>query len=116
MTEALVVFGLVGLLVVLGTLAIALTLEQLVLLAISCMLVGFVVGVAAGAYYHVLLYRALARRGPVPRGFIWSPTRYHGALQLDELRPILPWFRAGALGFMLIILGSVLLAFALLRA
>jgi hypothetical protein len=115
MTEALVVFGLVGLLVILGVLAVALTLELLVMLAIGCMGVGLVLGMTAGAYYHLLLFRQLARRGPVSRGFIWSPTRYHSVLQPEELRPILPWFRAGALGFGLIILGSVLLALGLLR-
>lgn len=115
MIEALVVFALVGLLVGLGVLAVSLSLEALLLTAVGCVGAGFVVGVTAGVYYHLALYRCLAKRGPVPRTFVWNPTRYHALLQPEELSRITPWFVIGACGFGVILVGSALFMLAMLR-
>lgn len=115
MTEALVVFAVVGALVVLGALAVVLPIETLALAGGACIIGGFLVGVPAGAYYHYVLYRCLAARGKVPSDFIWHPTRFHERLRADELRRIRPWFLAGAICFGLIMLGSALCLLGFLR-
>lgn len=115
MTEALVVLGVVGLLVLLGVLAVVLPLETLVLTGGACIVAGFLVGLPAGAYYHYVLYRCLASRGEVPSGFLWHPTRFHEQLHAQELRRIRPWFLAGALSFGLIMFGCTIFMLGFLR-
>lgn len=115
MTEALVVFGVVIGLVLLGTLAVLVPVEALAIAGASCIAFGFVLGVPAGAYYHFVLYRCLAARGQVPSDFIWHPTRFHAQLDQAELQRIRPWFLAGALCFGMILLGSVIILFGCLR-
>jgi hypothetical protein len=115
MTEALVVFGVVIGLVLLGTMAVLVPIEVLAITGASCIVAGFVLGLPAGAYYHYLLYRCLAARGKVPSDFIWHPTRFHAELQQHELRRIRPWFLAGALCFGMIMLGSTIILLGFLR-
>jgi hypothetical protein len=115
MTEALVVFGVVIGLVLLGTLAVLVPVELLAIIGASCIVAGFLLDVPADAYYHYVLYRCLASRGPVPSDFIWHPTRFHAELQRDELRRIRPWFVAGALCFAMIMLGSTIILLGFLR-
>jgi hypothetical protein len=115
MTEALVVFGVVIGLVVLGTLAVLVPVEVLAITGGVCIIAGFLIGVPAGVYYHYVLYRCLAARGKVPSDFIWHPTRFHAQLQRDELRRVRPWFLAGALCFGMIILGSTIILLGFLR-
>jgi len=116
MAESLVVLAVVGLLVVLGSMAVLLSLETLVLVGVVCVATGFMLGVPAGTYYHVLLYRCLAARGGVPRDFFWHPTRYHAGLPQAESRKFMPWFVAGAVGFMLILLGCSIVMLGVMRA
>jgi hypothetical protein len=115
MVEALYVVGLVGAMIVLGAMAVLLPLESLVFAGVACVVVGSIVGFPAGFYYHVQLYRCLARRGAVPRSFVWHPTRYHAELSAEERRDVLPWFVAGALGFVLIVFGYATLSLGFLR-
>ncbi|HKU40790.1 MAG TPA: hypothetical protein VJR89_21665 [Polyangiales bacterium] len=116
MIEALLVFAVVGLLVLLGTCAYALTIEALLIAGAACIAVGFVIGLPAGALYHVRLYRCLAQRGPVPRAFWLRPTSLHPELESGEWRGIAPWFVVGGTGFALIVLGCLIVMMALLRA
>jgi hypothetical protein len=116
MAETLVVFAVVGLLVVLGLMAALLPPETLVLVGVTCIATGFVLGVPAGTYYHVKLYRCLAARGGVPSDFFWHPTRYHDQLPRTESRKFMPWFVAGAVGFMLILLGCSIVMLGVMRA
>jgi len=53
---------------------------------------------------------------PVPRDFWLRPTRYHEQLEAGEWRTVFPWFALGGGGFALIILGSVIVALAVLKA
>lgn len=70
---------------------------------------GFVLGVPTGAVYHLLLYQALAPRGELPKGWIWRPIRLNEKLKAEERGPIVAWCYAGGLGFVLIVLGILLL-------
>jgi hypothetical protein len=115
MPEALAVFGVVIALLVLGVVAIVLPIETLAMTGGACILVGFLIGIPAGIYYHYVLYRCLATRGKVPSGFVWHPTSYHGQLRGDELRRVRPWFLTGAACFGLIMLGSTLCMLGFLR-
>lgn len=69
---------------------------------------GVFVGVPAGVWYHVMLYR-LAPRAALTRGWWLRPTALHDALGPGERPPVLWWFRLGAAGFGAVVLGAVLL-------
>ena len=116
MTEALIVFFVVSALLVLGIMTVVLPLEMLVVIGTACVATGLLLGVPAGAYYHVRLYRCLAARGEVPRDFFWHPTRYHAAIPPAESRAFMPWFMLGAAGFGLIMLGCSIVMLGVLRA
>jgi hypothetical protein len=115
MVEALVVLAVVLGLMLLGTMAVVVSVEALAIAGGACIVGGFLIGIPVGAYYHYVLYRCLATRGKVPRDFIWHPTRFHTQLQGEELRRVRPWFLAGALCFGLIMLGSTIILFGFLR-
>jgi hypothetical protein len=115
MIETLIVFGVVGLLVLLGAMAISLQLDVLLIVAGTCVAIGCVLGLPAGVLYHLTLYRCLIKRGAVTRDFVWHPTRYHALLRADEARRVMPWFALGAFGFGLIILGSLIFMLGFLR-
>jgi hypothetical protein len=108
MTEAAIVLGLVLTLMLVGTLAVSLAWTTFVLAGVALMALGFVVGVPTGVYYHVVLYRCLAPRGPLPRGWLWSPVRLHTQLFEHERRAVMRWFYLGGSGFALIVLGGAL--------
>ena len=82
--------------------------------ALGLMGAGLLVGVPSGLAYHVLLRRALLRRGPLPRGWYWAPQKHHAALDAGGVRKLRPWFVVGALGFAVIVLGFALAVAALL--
>ncbi|MCI0571567.1 MAG: hypothetical protein L0Y66_12495 [Myxococcaceae bacterium] len=77
---------------------------------------GFLLGMPTGALYHVLLARALRRRAALPRGWYWQPIRLHGALLPDERIWVLFWCGAGATGFLLIVLGLLVVGVPLVAA
>jgi uncharacterized membrane protein len=116
MIEALLVFGVVGLLVLLGTGAYVLSIEALLIAGAACIAAGFAIGLPAGTLYHLKLYRCLAVRGPVPKSFWLRPTSLHAELEPTEWRGIAPWFLIGGAGFALIVLGCVIVMLGLLRA
>lgn len=112
MIEAGLVFGLVALLAGLG--AAANLVPPFTLLATGAVMValGFAGGGAAGAYYHLLLYRALREQGPLPKGWYWNPVSHHANVSREARRAFRPWFVIGALGFGLIILGIIVVGMA----
>lgn len=77
---------------------------------------GFALGVPTGVVYHLQLYRALAPRGDLPRGWIWRPLALHDRLRDDERAAVLSWCYAGAAGFLVICLGLVILMVAMVSA
>jgi hypothetical protein len=116
MIETLLVLGVVGLLVLLGTGAYVLSIEALLIAGGVCIAAGFAIGLPAGTLYHLKLYRCLAIRGPVPKSFWLRPTSLHQELEATEWRSIAPWFVIGGTGFALIVLGCVIVMLGLLRA
>jgi hypothetical protein len=79
-------------------------------------LIGLLGGGSAGIVYHLVLGRALTRLGENTRGWLWSPVSRHCALDERGRREVLPWFRAGAVGFFLCLAGISMVAVALVRA
>jgi hypothetical protein len=73
---------------------------------------SLVAGGLAGLVYHVRLHRALA---PLPAGWWWNPTRLHGQLDDAQRRRVMPWFFAGACGFVGAMAGSIAFLSAALR-
>jgi len=104
--ELLVV--LVGVGVLGGAALLVATLPPLTLLygAAGLSGLGCLLGFPFGALYHLVLRRELLRQGPLPRGWIWHPTRLHGQLAPEGLARVRPWFVLGALGFLLVMLGA----------
>ena len=116
MAEALIVLGVVGLLLGLGLMAVLLPLETLLAIGAAMVALGLLLGLPAGTYYHVRLYRLLEAHGGVPRDFFWHPTRYHSAVPHAESRKFMPWFLAGAAGFVLILLGCAIVMLGVIRS
>ena len=101
----------VGILLVLFLLSFAWMLpwESVMDLGAVLLSVGSVIGVPTGVWYHVLLYRALAPRGDLERGWIWNPFRFHDRLLEEERGPVTFFAYAGGLGFVVLALGIVLI-------
>ena len=96
---------------------LALTPWNLLVIAGAALIAGgLVVGVPTGLWYHVKLYRALAPRGELPRGWWLRPNAFHGALRPGERRGVMVWFVLGAVGFLLIMLGCALMLAGALRS
>lgn len=77
---------------------------------------GMLLGVPTGFYYHVLLRRALASVGPVPPRWWLNPTRYHPAIPEGARPSVMRWFYWGAVGWLIAIVGCVLLAIGTFRS
>lgn len=75
---------------------------------------GLLVGVAAGIVYHAVLFRALAPTGALPPGWWWRPTILHPRLTPAQRRRVLPWFYAGAAGFLVTLAGCAVVLVAIL--
>jgi len=101
------------LLAALALLALLVPLEAIAGLSLALLAVGLLVGAPTALYYHVLLRRALAQRGSVPKGWYWRPQQHHATLDVATRRRLTPWFVAGGLGFLLMSLGLTLAVSAL---
>jgi hypothetical protein len=79
---------------------------------LSLVVLGMAVGVPAGAYYHLRLWRALK-----PTGLWWlHPIPLNRQLQPADRGPVLRWMRIGAVMFGVIIIGLVLTVVGVVRA
>ena len=107
MLEAMVALGAVAVLGLVAPLAAAPSAPVMIGLALGALLVGLVVGVPAGFWYHVLLYRIVSAKAPVPRKWWLSPADLHVHLSAAEQRRIKPWYRLGGLGFVLSVVGGL---------
>jgi hypothetical protein len=73
---------------------------------------GMAIGVPAGAYYHVRLYRALK-----PTGLWWlHPIPLHKELKPADRPGVMRWMRVGAVMFGVIIVGLALATVGVVRA
>ncbi|HEY6001160.1 MAG TPA: hypothetical protein VI078_17890 [bacterium] len=80
----------------------------------AAVLIGMLAGVPAGVVYHVLLFRSLSEIGILPRRWWWHPTTLHDRLPEAARRRLMRWFRAGAAGFVLAMIGCGLILGAVL--
>jgi hypothetical protein len=80
----------------------------------AAIVIGLVLGVPAGIVYHVKLFRELSALGAVEPGWWWRPTSHHDRLPEQARRLTMPWFGAGAAGFLLAVGGCALILAALL--
>lgn len=79
---------------------------------VALVALGMAIGVPAGALYHVQLWRALR-----PARLWWlHPTALHARLDGAARRRVLGWFKLGAAGFVLAILGCALVAIGAFRS
>lgn len=82
---------------------------------IGLLVAGFGLGIPTAVVYHVLLYRALDQAaGGVPKGWIWDPIGMHHLVPPLRRRAVVGWAIAGGAGFVLVVLGILLLGAALL--
>jgi hypothetical protein len=97
--------------VVLGMLLAAVTpWTSLLVVGAATTAVGLAFSVATGLWYHVALARALsAVKALTPRWWL-RPVPLHARLDADALQRVLPWFYAGAAGFVVTVLGMTLIA------
>ena len=103
-TLVVVVLAAVGLAAFLATI---LTPHLVAALGLGTLLLGLLLGVPTGFWYHVILYRCLQARIPLPRRWWVSPADLHSHLAEAERRPIRPWYRIGGVGFVLCVLGGL---------
>jgi hypothetical protein len=80
------------------------------------MALGLLVGVPAGVWYHVRLYRLLRPTGRLSRTWWLRPTGLHDALDAAQQKRIRVPFYLGALGFVIAIVGCVLFAIGAWRS
>ena len=98
---AVVAVGLIALL------ATVLTPGFMTVIAVGALLLGLVVGVPTGLWYHVVLYRIVSAKIAVPRKWWLSPSGLHVHLTDAEQRRIRLWYRLGGIGFVLSVLGGL---------
>ncbi len=116
MIETLLVIGTVLGLTVAGLLGAFVPVDMLLYAGGVLTGAGLVIGVPAGFWYHVALYRTLRPRGPVPARWWLHPVPLHAQLQEDERRGVLRWFVAGGLGFCVVVIGFGVTVLGLLAA
>ena len=116
MLEGALVLAAVGSLGLVLLLATLLTAPVLIMLTIGILFLGLVVGVPTGFWYHVVLYRIVSRKVPVPRAWWLSPSKLHVHLTDAEQRRIRPWYRLGGIGFVLSVVGGLAAIAGLLLA
>lgn len=71
---------------------------------------GLLLGVSTGFWYHVALGRTLHASGPLPPRWWLRPVPLHARLHAAGRRAVLPWFYAGAAGFVITVAGLALSA------
>lgn len=80
----------------------------------ALVILGLVVGLPASLFYHVAIWRA-AQPVPPPRWWL-NPTSLHGRLSARDRQRVLGWFRVGAVGFVMALVGCALVAMGAWRS
>jgi hypothetical protein len=107
MLETALVLAAIGAIGVAGALP-AMAVPSLVTLAgIGLLGIGLAVGLPAGLWYHVILYRFVSPKIRVPRAWWLSPLALHRHLTDAERHSIALWYRIGGLGFALSVAGGL---------
>ena len=106
MVELLIVVALV-----LGVLMVAVTpWTSLLVVGGVTTAVGLAFGVATGFWYHVALARALSPLNALTARWWLRPVPLHERLDAGGRQRVLPWFYAGAAGFVVTVAGMALIA------
>jgi len=90
-----------------GIVAALLTPGLIAEVGIGVLILGLLIGVPTGFWYHVILYRFLSARMPVPRAWWVSPSSLHHHLAEAERSRIRPWYLIGGAGFILSVVGGL---------
>jgi hypothetical protein len=75
--------------------------------------IGLAFGVATGLWYHIALARALSAASALTPRWWLRPTPLHERLDETGRGRVLPWFHAGAAGFLVTVVGIALIALGL---
>ena len=106
MVESLIVVALA-----LGVVLVAVTpWVSLLLVGAVVTAVGLAFGVATGFWYHVALARALSPMNALTPRWWLRPVPLHERLDAAGRQRVLPWFYAGAVGFVVTVAGMALIA------
>jgi hypothetical protein len=76
-------------------------------IGVGALALGLAVGVPTGFWYHVILYRSVSTRTPLPRAWWLSPSGLHHHLTEAERHRIAPWYCIGGVGFVLSVAGGL---------
>ena len=77
---------------------------------------GLAVGVPAGFYYHLRLWRALRPRLELGAAFWLHPVSFHPQLTDAEKKRVMPWLYLGGAGFIVALVGCALTGFGAWRS
>jgi hypothetical protein len=82
-------------------------------LGVGLVALGMAIGVPAGALYHLQLFRAVR---PTNARWWLHPTGLHDRLSDGSRGGVMRWFRIGAVGFVIAIVGCAMVAVGALRS
>src|SRR5262249_44596951 len=114
MREVLLAVSIVAGLIAVQLVARVLSTPTLLMSGLLAIGAGLVVSVPAAILYHVRLAQVLGRRGELPPGWLWHPTRFHSQLQPKERLSVLSWFAIGVLGWTASVVGCAMVGLSLL--
>lgn len=90
-----------------GVAAAIATPRLLAALGLGTLILGLLLGIPTGFWYHVILYRIASVKVALPGAWWLSPARLHVHLNGAERRRIRPWYRVGGVGFVLSLVGGL---------
>ena len=76
-------------------------------IGLGTMILGLLLGIPTGFWYHVVLYRLASAKASLPGTWWLSPARFHVHLSSAEQLRIRPWYRVGGIGFVLSVAGGL---------
>ena len=113
MFEIIIVIG-----ILLGLAALAflttLSIGTLVGGALGLFAIGFGIGLPAAAAYHHRLRKVMRARGVEDNDWLWNPVSLNKTLSPSERRYVLPIFFVGGFGFLVVLVGILVLSAAVL--
>ena len=113
MIEVLVVVGVLAALVGSAVMVALVPWTALFAVGLWSTAAGLALGVPTGFWYHIALVRSLR---PAPPKWWLRPVSFHGRLDAAGRRRVMPWFYAGAAGFVITVLGLVLVGISVWRS
>jgi hypothetical protein len=90
-----------------GVAGAIITPRLLAALGLATLMLGLLLGIPTGFWYHVVLYRLVSAKVSLPGAWWLAPARLHVHLNGAEQRRIRPWYRVGGVGFVLAVAGGL---------